>query len=160
MALTNIDISNLIDPFQRQNIFKGVFPCDALPKRFSLPAAFVVNLSTHDSKGSHWIAIYIERSRAAEYFDSFGLPPTQKHIQYFLQVNSKCVKYNKKQIQHIVSNKCGKYVIVFVLCKMYGKDVNEIFEKFSLNLIVNDIIIENLLNYFIQLRKNIVYNNA
>lgn len=160
MALTNIDISYLIEPFQRQNIFKGVFPCDALPKSFSLPAAFVVNLSTHNSKGSHWVAIYIDCSRTAEYFDSFGLPPMQKHIQHFLRVNSKYITYNKKQIQHIVSNKCGKYVIVFVLCKMYGKDVNEIFEKFSSNLIVNEVIIENLLKYFTQLRNNIIYNNV
>lgn len=47
MALTSIDISHLINPFQRCDIFKGVYACDMLPKKISLPAAFVVNLSNH-----------------------------------------------------------------------------------------------------------------
>lgn len=160
MALTNLDITYLIEPFQRFGIFKGVFPCDSLPNKFSLPAAFVVNLSNHNSRGSHWIAIYIDQLKRADYFDSFGLPPTQKDILNFLQKHSKSMTYNKKQIQHIISNKCGKYVTLFVLCKLYGKNVNEVFERFSLNLAVNEIIIDNLLKYFTQLRKNIIYGST
>lgn len=159
MALTNIDIYHLIDPFQKSGIFKGVFPCDRLPKRFSLPAAFVVNLSGHNSRGSHWIGLFINKNRDAEYFDSFGFPPSQKNILSFLKAHCKKITFNKKQIQHIVSSKCGKFVILFILCKMYDKNVEEILKKFSTNLSVNEVVIEHIFNYFTQLRKNIIFKN-
>lgn len=156
MALTNFDILNLLEPFQQYGIFKGVFACDSLPKIFSLPAAFIVNLSKHDSRGTHWVALHIDRTGVAEYFDSFGLPPSQNDILKFIQSNCKRISFNGKQIQHITSNKCGKYVILFILCKMLGKSVREVFGKFSSNLSVNDIVIENLIKYFLQLRINLI----
>lgn len=156
MSLTNIDITHMLDPFQKNSVFKGVFASDLLPKRFSLPAAFVVNLSTHLSRGSHWIGIFIDTDRNADYFDSFGFPPNQRNIVNFLEAHTNSVKYSKRQFQHIVSNKCGKFVILFVLSKMYGKDVSEVFDKFSSNLTINDLIIENMFGYFKQLRKNLI----
>ena len=158
MAFTSVDIRNIILPFQIHGIFKGVFPCDLLPKKFTLPAAFIINLSEHDSLGSHWVGLYIDRNHEAEYFDSFGFPPIQNHIQHFIRKYSRNLTFNSKQLQHIVSNKCGKYVILFILCKMYGKSPIEVFEKFSSNLIVNEIVIESQFKYFTQLRKNILYN--
>lgn len=155
MALTNIDIKNILQPFQIHGIFKGVFPCDSLPSTFSLPAAFIINLSEHNSRGSHWVGLFIKRNKEAEYFDSFGFPPLQSHIQHFIQLNTKNLTFNSKQLQHIISNKCGKYVILFILCKMYGKNSDEVFEKFSTNLIVNEIVIENQFKYFTQLRKSL-----
>lgn len=157
MALTNLDITNIIDPFQKNGIFKGVFASDNLPKTFSLPAAFVVNLSHHNTIGSHWIGLYIDSNRVAEYFDSFGFPPLQKDIKKFVKLHSKSFYYSKKQIQHIASNKCGKFVILFILAKMYKKDFGEILERFSSNLGVNEIVIEDLMKYFKQCRRGIIY---
>lgn len=122
MALTTIDISTFVNPFKRSNIFKGVFGSDCLPTKFTLPAAFVINLSTHDSRGSHWVALYIEKNGHGEYFDSFGFPPMENHIMLFIRKYVKILKYNKKQIQHISSSKCGKFVIAFILSKMYGRN--------------------------------------
>lgn len=155
MALTNLDILHIIDPFQKSGIFKGVFPCDELPKKFTLPAAFVINLSKHNSRGSHWIGLFINKDRKAEYFDSFGFQPNQSEIIRFIKLNSKEYSFNNKQIQHISSNKCGKFVILFILAKMYNKNFGEILEKFSSNLGVNEVVIENLFHYFTQLRTHI-----
>lgn len=127
-----------------------------LPNRFSLPAAFVVNLSPHGSRGSHWIALHIDTKKNAEYFDSFGFGPTQGNILHFIKTHSKRLQFNRKQFQHIISNKCGKFAILFILCKMYDKNVNDVFEKFSSNLSINDLVIENLFNYFRELRKSII----
>lgn len=154
MALTNIDISHLINPFQRCNIFKGVYASDMLPKNFSLPAAFVVNLSSHTSRGSHWIGIFFDYNKTAHYFDSFGFSPTETNILKFINSHSIAWDFNKKQYQHIISNSCGKFVVLFILCRMYEKDVDEVFEKFSTNLFVNELVIEKLFNYFKELRKN------
>lgn len=158
MALNTIDLRNLIEPFQRNGIFKGVFPCDMLPKIDSFPAGFIINLSDHTSIGSHWVGLFIDRHGVAEYFDSFGFPPRQRDIVRFIKKNSKNMLFNERQIQHIVSNKCGKFVVLFILCKLYNKSVPEIIAKFSTNLKVNDILIENCFNYFKQLRKNILYS--
>lgn len=158
MALTTLDIKLMIEPFQQNGIFKGVFPCDGLPEKFSLPAGFVINLSDHNSRGSHWVGLFIDRKRTADYFDSFGFPPKQREIIRFIKKHSKRLNHNKKQIQHIISNKCGKFVILFILCKIFNKSVNQVIDKFSSNMSVNDILIENLYAYFTQLRKSIIYN--
>lgn len=62
MALTSIDINHFVQPFKKSNIFKGVFASDRLPSKFTLPAAFVINLSTHNSRGTHWVALYIKKT--------------------------------------------------------------------------------------------------
>lgn len=154
MALTNIDISHLINPFQRCNIFKGVYACDMLPKKFSLPAGFVVNLSPHTSRGSHWIGIFFDNKKTAHYFDSFGFPPTDSNILKFINSHSLAWDFNRNQYQHINSYSCGKFVILFILCRMYEKDVDDVFKKFSTNLFVNELVIEKLFSYFKELRKN------
>lgn len=57
--MDTISIRKYIRPYQRRNIFKGVYLRDVLPTSFSLPAAFVINLSQHNEPGTHWVAIYI-----------------------------------------------------------------------------------------------------
>lgn len=156
MALSTLDIIDLIEPFKTSSIFKGVFPCDELPKYFTLPATFVINLSKHNSRGTHWVGLYISSEKIAEYFDSFGLPPTQVDIIKFIERNSRHFFYNKKQIQHLASIKCGKYVILFILCKIFDKNFNEIIDRFSNNLQVNEIIIENIFKYFNDKKKEII----
>lgn len=136
-------------PFQRASIFKGVFACDQLPKHVNLPAAFVINLSPSNEKGTHWVGLYINKSGEANYFDSYGFfPLTNKHIGYFIRMHSKKMNYNHKQIQHLSSTNCGKYVAIFILSQIYNRNFDEIIEKFSNNLKINDLVLENLFNYF------------
>lgn len=157
MALTSMDIIHIINPFRIGNIFKGVFACDTLPRNFSLPAAFIINLSKHDSVGSHWVGLFINNDKIAEYFDSFAFPPIQDDIVKFIRKNSIKLNYNKKQIQHLSSVKCGKYVILFILSKMLNKNFNEIINRFSSNLTVNELVIENIFNYFNQEKNELIY---
>lgn len=142
-----ITIREYIRPHQRQNIFKGVFPCDSLPNSFRLPAAFVINLSQHDEPGTHWVAIYISESGYAFYFDSFGMKPTNFHIIAFLKFHSKKVNYNKKQLQHISSNKCGRFCCVFIVTALKQCSIDSLISRFGINLYVNDFIIENMYNF-------------
>lgn len=136
-----------VAPYQKRNIFKGVFPCDSLPHRFNLPAIFVINLSPHYEAGTHWVAVYISSNRYAFYFDSFGLPIKNRFIQTFLEKNSVHIKHNKMQLQHIISNKCGKYCCVFVITILKNCSISSFVNKFSNNLFINEIVIENLYNY-------------
>lgn len=148
MALSTTDIINYMRPFQKKNVFVGVFPCDCLPRKVRLPAAFIINSSPKKSLKGHWLGLYIGENGTAEYFDSFGFPPKQKEIQQFIRLHAKRLVFNNKQIQHLSSVKCGKFVIVFMIVKLFKKPFKQLIQKFSSNLMVNDILIENIFNYF------------
>lgn len=145
--MDTISIRNYIKPYQRQNIFKGVFPCDSLPNSFRLPAAFVINLSPHDEPGSHWVALYIAENGYAFYFDSFGMRPTNSHIIAFLKMHTIRFIYNKIQLQHISSNKCGQFCCVFSVLVLKNCAINSFLSRFGINLYVNDFTIEHMYNY-------------
>lgn len=145
--MDSLSIARFTESYQRRNIFKGVFPCDLLPHKFSLPAAFIINLSPHNDPGSHWVAVYIDEKGLAFYFDSFGFGIKNYFISTFLRLHSKKVTFNKKQLQHISSNKCGKFCCVFVACILKNCSISDFLKNFSLNLFVNDLIIDNMYKY-------------
>lgn len=145
--MDTFSINSVIKPFQKHKIFKGVFPCDSLPSHFSLPAIFVINLSPHTEGGSHWVAAYISDNRFAYYFDSFGLPIRNRYILSFLERHAERITHNKSQLQHIASNKCGKFCCAFALAILKNCSIPSFMSKFSKNLFVNDIIVENMYKY-------------
>lgn len=145
--MDTISIRQYIRSYQNQNIFKGVFPCDSMPNSFRLPAAFVINLSPHDEPGSHWVALYISENGNAFYFDSFGMKPTNYHINSFLKMHAKKVVFNKKQLQHISSNKCGQFCCVFIVAILKNCSIDALLNRFGINLYVNDFTLENMYNY-------------
>lgn len=147
--MDTISIKHTIKPFQRQNIFKGVYACDSLPNQFSLPAIFVINLSPHTEGGSHWVSIYISVNRIAFYFDSFGLPVRNSYIAQFLKKHAIRVTYNKTQLQHITSTKCGKFCCAFAIAILKNCSISSFMTKFCKNLFVNDIVVENMYNYLL-----------
>lgn len=145
--MDTVTIRQYIKAYQREGIFKGVYPCDCLPSSFKLPAAFVINLSCHNEPGTHWVATYISKNGTSFYFDSFGMKPTNFYIQAFLNKHSKSFRYNRQQLQHISSNKCGRFCCVFVVAVLQRCSIDSFLARFSLNLFVNDITIENMYNY-------------
>jgi len=57
-----------------KRIFKGVFPRDKLPFIHTYPASLIVNTHTSEYPGEHWLAIFFDKSKHCEFFDSFGFP--------------------------------------------------------------------------------------
>lgn len=145
--MNTVELYRTLLPFQKKNIFKGVYACDTLPSIFTLPAAFVINLSPKSEKGTHWVGLYIKKNGSAYYFDSYGHPPGIPSIQHFLRLHSNKLKYNKRQLQHLSSVKCGKFVCIFIISKMHCKSFNDLVDKLSYNLAVNDLVIENIFKY-------------
>nr|CAD2159609.1 unnamed protein product [Meloidogyne enterolobii] len=108
-------------------IFKGCFPCDLMPNpsHLNYPAALVVNLDSHQLKGSHWIAIYAYgEKREVIYFDSLALPVNSIIEEKFLNKFSRALK-NKKPYQSIVENTCGQHCICFIYFLSLGYTFNE-----------------------------------
>lgn len=147
MALSTLDIVRYMEPFKYKKIFRGVFASDSLPHKVNLPSAFIINTSPRRQLEGHWVGLYLNRNGVAEYFDSFGFPPQQRDILNFIKHHSRKLIYNKKQIQHLSSNKCGKFAIVFILIKLFKRSVLELVDRFSLNLMVNDLILERIFSH-------------
>lgn len=153
--MIGLEIENFIKPFNKKYIFKGVYSADTLPckNKFTLPAAFVVNLSPISSPGSHWCSIYITKcTKIAYYFDSYGFPVKTPSIIRWLKKVCKKVIFNPCQIQHYNSNYCGLYSSVFVIFCIKKKTMKSFIELFSKNLIVNDITVRQYFNYFKRIR--------
>ena len=98
--------------------FRGVKMRDELPSKPWKMECGVLNLNTHEQKGSHWIAWY-KAGKERYYFDSFGEPPPIEMMQYLktsreLKSDLPVIKQNAVTVQHDASNECGS-LCLFVL---------------------------------------------
>ena len=124
--------------------FLGTFPCDIQPivdnkKMFSL----VFNLSRHDSKGSHFIAIFADENNLL-YFDPLGHKCENTDIlQFMKKVKSKRRLRTKFQkIQDCNSIFCGFFCIAFLLSRHKNESLRHFFKNFSRReLIKNDFLV-------------------
>ena len=66
--LTNFEIQKY---YENESRFNGVFSRDNLPKKVK-DTAYVINLDEHADTGTHWIALFRNRSEIV-YFDIFGV---------------------------------------------------------------------------------------
>ena len=94
--------------------FLGVFPSDKIPKPVQFPCSMILNLDKSHQSGSHWVAVSVDKHRRACYFDSFGIPPHDRDILNWL-VRFPAYKYNDKEFQHLSSQACGYYAVLFVI---------------------------------------------
>lgn len=114
-----LDKSAILAPLQTL-----VCPKDHLPKRKpSDVKAYIVNTHDSDQPGEHWVAIFFKENRAI-YFDSYGLPPLEDHIQPFLQKNTRCYSINTMRVQSDKTPMCGVYCIFALDMLVRGCDLD------------------------------------
>ena len=78
-------------------LFQGVYSWVKLPTRVSsFPALFIANVDTSEKPGSHWVAFYFTKDPKGEFFDSYGLPPSNYigTFSSFLNNNSNGWSFN------------------------------------------------------------------
>ena len=132
--------------------FLGCFAQDELASLSirSLPVYLIVNFDNSYSRGSHWIAVRIDRKRL-EIFDPLGFnslrwPHTPHLLLEFLHkfsVNRRI--YTTKEIQPYSSALCGFYCIFFVLYRTVHT-FSDCTRYFSNILKKNDNILINFFN--------------
>src|SRR5690242_5596580 len=90
--------------------FLGVYSADNLPKNVKrFPHCFIANTEPHWQRGEHWVALWINDPKNAEYFCSLGEQPNP-NFQLYLN-KYKNVKMNNRQIQGTTENTCGHFCI-------------------------------------------------
>jgi hypothetical protein len=121
--------------------FLGTFPCDILPnvskkKEFAL----IINLSKHNTTGSHFIAIYADKNEFC-YFDPLGDKCKNMDIFKFIKLNknNRQFKQKFKKIQSDESIFCGFFCLAFLLSKRLKMKNIKFFKNFDRkNLNLND----------------------
>lgn len=115
--MNTVDLEKILKNnfFTRKN-FLGVYAIDMLPiKKLKRPYSIICNTDPSYRSGKHWVAIFLPKFGKLEYFDSFGIKPTNEEIYELIAKNGKEFKYNSKQIQSNKSVTCGKFCIMFLL---------------------------------------------
>ena len=140
------DIRRILESDKRTKIaFRGVYAWDDLPIHAPTSSLYVCNTDPSTRPGEHWVAIYIDGLRHAEYFDSFGLHPTVLRLETFLTMNSKCWFHNTKTIQDIFSDACGYHCIFYAVHRCIGFDMNSIVNMYTNDTVFNDAIAKKFL---------------
>ena len=75
-----------------KKIYLGTFARDQLPVIIKYPACLIFNNQTSNQQGEHWIALYFNKKKHAEFFDSFGNSPKLYNLDKYLQNCSKNYK--------------------------------------------------------------------
>ena len=116
MALSNIDIHRFLDRYA-PHTFNGVFSYDQFDPAECphYPIAMVVNARPGRVEMGHWCAVFVDRDRNGNFFDSYGLRPWGKFSKFFERHSNKT--FFSKDILQLDETSCGQHCIFFV-CQM------------------------------------------
>ena len=143
LKMNTLEIDTILrDDKRTAKAFKGVYTSNELPIRTTTDSLYVCNTDPSDQPGTHWIVVYIDKQRRADYFDSFGMAPTVKEIKHFLNENSIKWIYNVEPVQEITSDACGHHCIFFAVHRCIGFDMKSIVDMYTKNKSFNDDIVK------------------
>jgi hypothetical protein len=144
--LNTDDITKILINNKRTSIsFRGVYACDKLPKNVPTSSLYVCNTDPSTLPGEHWIVIYIDSKKRADFFDSFGMHPSVKIFETFLNNNSVVWSHSNKVVQHPFSDACGYHCIFFAFHRCLGFNMNAIVNMYTNNLMYNDAIVKEFI---------------
>ena len=90
----------------------------------------MINLDDKNSKGTHWVSLFIDRNLAV-YFDSFGIEYIPQEV--LNKIRDKSTTQNIFRIQDSESFMFGFYNIAFIRCMLAGKTLLDYTNLFSPN---------------------------
>ena len=122
--LTNFEIQRY---YQNKSRFNGVYFRNNLPKKIK-DGAYVINLDEYADVGTHWIALFCNRSEIV-YFDSFGVEHVPEEIKEF--IGNKNIKANIFRVQSNNSIMCGYFCIGFIDFILACKTLTDFTSLFS-----------------------------
>ena len=117
-SLTNFETQRY---YQNEPRFNGVLLRNNLPENIK-DGAYVINLDEYGDVGTHWIALFCNRSEIV-YFNSFGVEHVPKEIKEF--VGNKNITAKIFRVQANDSVMCGYFCIGFIDFMLAGKKLTD-----------------------------------
>ena len=164
--LNSLDIYYLMKQFERKYkdfVFFGPVPSDCptsfqcelssmnpldLQKKQNInKIGIIYNLDKHDQEGSHWTAVFIDTpNKEINYYDSYGEKPPNI-IFKFMKTMFQQFNNNEQDVSLIFNNKrhqyggseCGIYSIFFILQRLEGATMYDIYNKNIQDRDMNDL---------------------
>ena len=161
-GLTNLFVEKTMKKISNHpEKFKGVMACDLFlsymknSTTLSPKDCFIINLSSSDHRGSHFICIFLDTSTSAEYFDSFGIESFDKNINKAMNYHGIKITHFRQRIQDISSDFCGLFCIGYLLWRQSGLSKTKFSSLFHTEKhFINNKIISELIQLFIANNKN------
>ena len=123
--------------------FGGVYPMDDLPKFIPhYPFMAVINTHSHNLPGEHWIAIYINKDRRGEVFDSLATP-TSLYLIRWLNRHTRSWRTNRHRYQNPLSSFCGCFVLFYTLQRSECDMMECVTGHFSADVSTNETIVRD-----------------
>ena len=122
--LTNFEIQKY---YMNEPRFNGFFSRDNMSKKIK-DGTYVINLDDYADVGTHWIALFCNRSEIV-YYNSFGVEHVPDEIKKF--VENKNIKANIFRVQANNSVMCGYFCIGFIDFMLAGKKLTDFTSLFS-----------------------------
>ena len=141
------------------NAFKGVFSCDKFylkVKDINLSPGdrYIINLSSRNHSGSHWVAMQVNTPQEVEYFDPYGLECFDNFIKKAIQEQNVMISTFKKTIQDPSSQFCGLFCVAYLLCRELDISKSTFASFFEENkLLKNDIICVEIIKNIIKIAR-------
>ena len=129
--------------------FLGAFPYNQMPKPKKKQFSLIINTSSSDEPGTHWLAL-VYKDNVYYFVDSYGRDITNitfsNKFRFAIKrfIGKKQYRYNKKLIQQLTSNTCGDYAIYFIHTLNNNISLQDSLKLFSSNLEYNDVCIKYL----------------
>lgn len=136
------------DPFTSKYNY-NVLPLNHfLENSFSRLSMLIINYDTCDNPGSHWVAVFIDKDRNIEYFDSYGILPMYSSIMNKLT----SISANKSPTFNLTcfqgnSTACGQYCLLYLLLKARGFTLKRIQNIFHMTKVAKER--DFVVNYFV-----------
>ena len=139
--LTTEDLENFIAAHadtKTRAAFVGVFPIDQLPSTtLRLPTLFIINTNSANLPGQHWKAIYVNKNRYGEIFDSLATPISLR-LERWMNAIAKKGSRSHFVIQNPLSPSCGAYVLYYVLNRLSTNSLDSLLRNFTIDVIENE----------------------
>jgi len=111
-----MDTLQILCTLRNAKSFLDVYASDLLPRSVTKTCTVIVSADPHTKGGSHRLAVHFRpKSSYTYYFDSYGIVPFVPDIVDFVQRNSTTRDRNKRQLQSLTCDVCGKYCCLFVM---------------------------------------------
>ena len=135
--------------------FGGVFPSDYIPKITKYPIGFIFNNQPSTKAGMHWVAFYFPSKHESEFFDSYGLRPSNYSKNFTTFINKRHLDINEISLQSLNTAVCGDYSLFFLWSRVRGKSIEEIDKIFTKNTINNDKFVLHFVRKYLKIKPHI-----